>query len=64
MTKLKETPKVIHILECDEDRNTRTVRYYREDIIEHFTDMVNVELRKIKTESDRPQMEKSDERGN
>lgn len=55
MTKIFETPKVLHIQECDVDGNTRIVRYYREDTINYFLDIVKASIQKIEDMANMPE---------
>lgn len=52
MTHIYETPKVLHIQETDKDGNKMIVRYYREDTVNRFEDVIFRELHKIKEEAD------------
>ena len=52
MTHIYQTPKVLHLQETDKDGNKMIVRYYREDTVESFANMVLRELQKIKEEAD------------
>jgi len=53
MTGIYKTPKVLHIIEVDNDGNQRIVRYIREDTIEGFAYTVNRLLSDIKKECDK-----------
>lgn len=55
MTGLYNTPKVLHLQECDQDGNKRIVRYYREDSIEFLADSVKRYVEMMKDEADAPQ---------
>lgn len=55
MTGIYKTPKYLHIQECDMDGNVRTVKYYREDIINDFVVRVARDLQRIQDEADEPQ---------
>ena len=61
MTEIYKTPKHLHIQECDTDGNVRTVRYYREDIINVFIARTARDLQRIQDEADEPQ-KREDER--
>lgn len=55
MTGIYKTPTHLHIQECDTDGNVRTVKYYREDIINDFVVRVARDLQRIQDEADEPQ---------
>ena len=55
MTEIYKTPKHLHIQECDSDGNIRTVKYYREDIINDFVVRTARDLQRIQDEADEPQ---------
>ena len=55
MTGIYKTPKHLHIQECDEYGNIRTVKYYREDIINDFVVRIARDLQRIQDEADEPQ---------
>lgn len=57
MTEIYKTPKHLHIQECDSDGNIRTVKYYREDIINDFVIRIVRDLQRIQDEADGPQTE-------
>ena len=52
MTRQHETPKVLHIQECDEFGNVKTVRYYREDVIHDFVKTVTNKAQEIYIEAE------------
>ena len=54
MTEIYKTPKHLHIQECDSDGNIRTVKYYREDIINDFVIRIARDLQRIQDEADEP----------
>jgi len=53
MTNIYGTPKVLHIIETDNEGNKRTVRYYREGIVVNFVESVKRMLDNIESEADR-----------
>ena len=52
MTNMYKTPRVLHLVESDEEGNKRVVRYYREDLVDHFEEMVRVGLDRMRREAD------------
>lgn len=60
MTGIHNTPKVLHIVERDNNGNKTTIRYYREDTLVNFVDDVKLMLLKIENEADRTEREQND----
>ena len=60
MTGIHNTPKVLHIVERDNNGNKTTIRYYREDTLVNFVDDVKLMLLKIENEADRMEREQND----
>ena len=60
MTGIHNTPKVLHIVERDNNGNETTIRYYREDTLVNFVDDVKLMLLKIENEADRMERKQND----
>ena len=52
MTGIYKTPRVLHIQECDDYGNRRTVRYYREDLVDDFVMTISCMLKDMQAEAD------------